>query len=241
MHFVSKYVYITAQTKILYDKALTDVYDIQDPCTEAKSPFEPQHHVYARCDMNSDNGGWLVIQRRVKGGTEDFYRGWTDYEEGFGDLNGEFWYGLKKIHCLTTRVDMELRIELEDEGGNNVIRGYQIFKVAGPEKNYQLYIGGPGSLPTGSYDFMAYHHGAYFSTKDKDHDSRGGSCATYVRGGWWYKSCDHTNPNGRHCTSGYTCINARTKSSGSLVYYPNYEMKIRPKACPLATACTNLA
>ena len=26
---------------------------------------------------------------------------WTDYEEGFGDLNTEFWYGLKTIHFLT--------------------------------------------------------------------------------------------------------------------------------------------
>ena len=31
-----------------------------------------------------------MIQRRVEGGTVDFNRDWSDYEEGFGDLEGEF-------------------------------------------------------------------------------------------------------------------------------------------------------
>ena len=37
--------------------------------------------------------GWLVIQGR-QDGSVDFDRDWLDYEEGFGDLTGEFWYGL---------------------------------------------------------------------------------------------------------------------------------------------------
>ena len=52
-----------------------------------------------------------VIQRRVPDGTVNFTRNWTDYENGFGDLEGEFWYGLRNIHLLTTRDDVELRID----------------------------------------------------------------------------------------------------------------------------------
>ena len=46
------------------------------------------------CDMITDGGGWIVIQRNKKDSQLNFNKNWTDYEEGFGDLNKEFWYGL---------------------------------------------------------------------------------------------------------------------------------------------------
>ena len=113
----------------------TGVYEFPDPCKHLKSGFI-QGYSKARCDMDSGNGGWLVIQRRVEGGTVDFYRDWSDYEEGFGDLEGEFWYGLKNIHCLTNSASVELRMDMEDEGGNKITWTYQEFHVEGPENKY---------------------------------------------------------------------------------------------------------
>ena len=55
--------------------------------------------------MNSDNGGWMVVLRRdisVSPGV-DFDRTWKDYENRFGELETEFWYGLKEMHCQTQR------------------------------------------------------------------------------------------------------------------------------------------
>ena len=36
-----------------------------------------------------DGGEWLVVQRR-QNDSAGFNRGWVEYEEGFGNLTGEF-------------------------------------------------------------------------------------------------------------------------------------------------------
>jgi hypothetical protein len=37
-----------------------------------------------------------VLQKRIDGQT-DFYRGWSEYEVGFGDLTKEFWLGMYEV------------------------------------------------------------------------------------------------------------------------------------------------
>ena len=180
--------------------------------------------------MDRGNGGWLVIQRRVEGGTEDFYRGWSDYEEGFGDLEGEFWYGLKNIHCLTDRESVELRLDLEDGEGNKVTRTYQEFRVEGPENKYRLHVR-RGDTPAGSTDLMAYHNNMYFSTKDRDNDKSSSHCAHVYKGGWWYNACHSTNPNGLHNHDGHIAVTISARMPLDFITYPNYEIKIRPTSC----------
>ena len=50
--------------------------------------------------MENDGGGWTVFQRRINGSV-GFYRGWTNYQQGFGSVDGEFWLGLDNIRRLT--------------------------------------------------------------------------------------------------------------------------------------------
>ncbi|XP_033641685.1 fibrinogen-like protein A [Asterias rubens] len=52
------------------------------------------------CDMETDKGGWIVLQRR-QDGSVDFYRNWTEYQSGFGDLSPEFWLGNDILRNLT--------------------------------------------------------------------------------------------------------------------------------------------
>ena len=160
----------------------------------------------------------MVIQRLVAGGTENFTQPWKDYEEGFGSLSGNFWYGLRHIHCLTCREEVELRIDMKYANGTELTWTYQLFQVAGPEDKYRLQIGsGVGE----GYDAMRYHNGSLFSTYDQDNDDSNTHCASMARKiGWWYRDCYKALLNDCLWNTG----------SGS-IYVPFAEMKIRPKEC----------
>ena len=138
----------------------------------------------------------MVIQRRMDG-FENFYRNWGDYVAGFGDLRGEHWLGLEKIHCLTTRSPRsELRVELADFGGNYKYARYSFFSVGNSGTKYRLNIAGY----TGTAgDSLTYSNGTQFTTKDRDNDQNsGGNCASssYRHGAWWHKNCAYSNLNG---------------------------------------------
>lgn len=51
-----------------------------------------------------------------------------DYKYGFGDFNGEFWYGNDFIHRLTNDVPTVIRIELEDFEGHHAFAEYSMFR-----------------------------------------------------------------------------------------------------------------
>ena len=91
------------------------------------------------CDQKTAGGGWTVFQKRLDGSV-DFYRGWADYKRGFGNLNGEFWLGLDKIHRLT-KTKSKLRVDLEDTTGKTAYAEYDMFAVTSEKVNYQLSLG----------------------------------------------------------------------------------------------------
>ncbi|XP_052233337.1 ficolin-1-like [Dreissena polymorpha] len=68
---------------LVHDARLrSGVYTITTPLTHT------QVQVY--CDMDTDRGGWTIFQRRFNGSV-DFYRNFSDYENGFGNVAGEYW------------------------------------------------------------------------------------------------------------------------------------------------------
>ncbi|XP_070532843.1 angiopoietin-4-like [Ptychodera flava] len=99
-----------------------DCYEIQqsDPSAFESGVYRlrPQdngHAFLVYCDMNTDRGGWTVIQRR-QDGSVDFFRDWESYKNGFGNLSGEFWLGNDYLHRLTNQSEKayQLRVDLED-------------------------------------------------------------------------------------------------------------------------------
>ena len=140
------------------------------------------------------NGGWTVFQSRMDGSV-DFYRNWTDYIAGFGQLKGEHWLGLEKLVCLTTRRPRtELRVDLADYKGNYKYAQYSFFSVGNNATNYRLDIAGYNGT---AGDSLAYHNGMPFTTKDRDNEQYSiGNCAISWKGAWWYNNCHHSNLNG---------------------------------------------
>ena len=148
--------------------------------------------------METDGGGWTVFQRR-QDGSVDFYRYWTDYENGFGDLTGEFWLGLSKIHRLTKEGSNTLRVDLGDFEGNTAYANYSTFSISDGSTEYILTVGGYSGT---AGDSMAYHNGMRFSTRDNDNDNNAGwNCAIGLTGAWWFNSCFSSHLNGGYYTN----------------------------------------
>lgn len=178
------------------------------------------------CDQKTAGGGWTVFQKRLEGSV-DFYLGWHDYKQGFGNLNGEFWLGLDKIHRLT-KERSRLHVDLEDTTGKTAYAEYDFFGVASERSKYKLSL---GKYSGTAGDSLSYHRGMAFSTKDRDNDLNGGDCANRCKGGWWFNSCLDSNLNGlyhhgKHPTS-WEGVNWN-KWKGHSYSAKRAEMKIKP-------------
>ncbi|XP_071835758.1 uncharacterized protein [Apostichopus japonicus] len=136
------------------------------------------------CEMESNGGGWTVFQRRSSAST-DFYRGWSDYKNGFGNKNQDHWLGSKYIYSITNQKTYQLRIDLRDSGSSSKYAVYSTFSITDEADKYRLSVGSH-SGNTG-YNGLSYINNKQFSTKDQDNDgSSSYDCAEGHRGAWWY-------------------------------------------------------
>ena len=171
------------------------------------------------CDMNTTNGGWIVIQRNKKDSLVNFNKNWTDYEEGFGDLTTEFWYGLENIHFLTRNKKWEMRVDYQKNDKTWSYLHYNQFSVGSASEEYPLTVGGFTGVGTDLFNHQSQPlNGMKFSTPDNDNDKWGSSnCAAKFKSGWWHNDCYTINTNTQP-------PNVR----GNVLFS---EMKIRPKDC----------
>ncbi|RUS83903.1 hypothetical protein EGW08_008317 [Elysia chlorotica] len=144
------------------------------------------------CDMLTDGGGWIVIQRRTTGDV-DFYRDWASYKAGFGTLDTDFWLGNDNIHYITSTGNYELRVELDYYGKSKYFAHYDKFSVADENDSYRLSV---GSYKGTAGDSLKSHDNILFSTHDVDNDLLDENCAENNRGAWWYHRCKRSNLNG---------------------------------------------
>ncbi|XP_028411166.1 ficolin-2-like [Dendronephthya gigantea] len=178
--------------------------------------------------MTTSGGGWTVFQRRLDGSV-DFYRGWEDYKQGFGNLSREYWLGLDKIHRMTNISQNELRIDMEDTSGNTRYANYDSFKVSSENVKYKLNVGGYDGT---AGDSLITQNGMAFTTKDSDNDIWGDNCAARFKGAWWYRSCHYSNLNGLYHYGAHTSFADGVNWKHWKGYYYSLKstsMKMRPR------------
>ncbi|XP_052564325.1 ficolin-2-like isoform X1 [Culex pipiens pallens] len=180
------------------------------------------------CDNDYEGGGWLVIQNRFKG-LLDFYRNWTDYKAGFGDINEDFWIGNELIHQISKEKPREIHFLLSDWEDKFGVAKYSGFQMGGEAEMYALKSLGSYSGTAG--DSLLRNVGQKFSTKDRDNDAYEGSCSHLYFGGWWYDKCHLANLNGKYvkgavsdyatmmCWSSFRGFNYGLKTSRIMVRY----------------------
>nr|XP_057940185.1 angiopoietin-related protein 7 [Doryrhamphus excisus] len=207
----------------LYSKS----YKISGEYKLPKDEFLGTPELSVFCDMDTNGGGWTLIQRR-KVGLTSFNRDWKQYKSGFGSIRGDFWLGNDHIFRLTRRPTV-LRIEMEDWEGESRYAEYGFFTVANELNSYKLFL---AHYSGNAGDSLRYHNNTNFSTLNKDNDKCVDDCASLRKGGYWYNCCTDSNLNGIFYRYG-----EHVKSTDGITWYgwhgPNYslkkvEMKIRP-------------
>lgn len=138
------------------------------------------------CDSRLAGPGWTVVQRRIDGSVK-FLRNWLEYKEGFGNLSGEFFIGLDKLHRITTSRPHEFYVHLTDFNNEIGYAHYDNIVVAGENEAYALRELGAYSGTAG--DSMRDNEHQQFTTYDRDNDVSDRNCAETCLGGWWYKNC----------------------------------------------------
>ncbi|XP_059179593.1 angiopoietin-4-like [Physella acuta] len=146
----------------------------------------------ALCDTKTDGGGWVIIQRRVKGDV-NFTRNWSDYKNGFGSLAGDYWLGNDWISYLTQNGYSELRFDMKYKG-KSYYAVYSDVAVGNEKELYRIQFTYKISNVDNSFETQ---NSMAFSTIDRENDMDSNrNCAQIFKGGWWYNYCHLVNVNG---------------------------------------------
>ncbi|KAH8299781.1 hypothetical protein KR044_005914, partial [Drosophila immigrans] len=188
------------------------------------------------CDVTTAGVGWLVIQRRVDAKI-NFFRNWSSYQQGFGEIEGSFFIGLDILHALTTAQTHELYVYLQDFSGQSRFAKYDAFAIGAESNLYGLNILGSYSGSAG--DALRYQQNMKFSTYDRDNDNSVNNCAAQFSGAWWYNSCINSicicsNLNGQYLGGEYGQDlagrgNCWVQWLGIDYAYKTVQMMIKPK------------
>ncbi|KFB48775.1 AGAP012000-PA-like protein [Anopheles sinensis] len=149
--------------------------------------------------MSLFGGGWKVFLHRIDGSV-NFYQNLTMYKTGFGNIYGEHWLGLEKLHLMTKSGSHELLVVVEDFEGSSKYALYDEFKTGTNEEKFKLIVGNYSGT---AGDSLAYLNGSHFSTFDQDSEVyENFNYAESLNGAWWFKDNLYSHLNGVYHKNG---------------------------------------
>lgn len=95
-------------------------------------------------------------------------------QQGFGNIDGEYWLGLENIYWLTNQGNYKLLVTLEDWSGRKTFAEYASFRLEPETEFYKLRV---GRYHGNAGDSLTWHNGKQFTTLDRDHDMYTGKIA----------------------------------------------------------------
>ena len=181
---------------------------------------------------------WTLIQRRLDG-SEDFYRTWEEYKQGFGELSGEFWIGNEVLHQLTNQDYYRLKIDMWEwprvvspQSQEPVSRYYfaesSYFFIDNETFRYEMHVPNDYFAYTGFGGSGLRIHAGPFLTKDVESLPEGmrENCAEKFHCGWWFTTCvRNANFNGRYYKGGYANVKKKRRARDD-IYWPNIDQSL---------------
>ena len=128
-------------------------------------------------------GGWTRVMNRISN-TNEFYRGFSDYKTGFGDIIRNHWLGFNSIKKILSTIDFMVRFEFE----NSQLDYFEVdlIKIGSESQNFILTL---GKLTKYSIEpNLKYHNRSQFRTFDNNLDGSS-NCSFLYQAGWWFNNC----------------------------------------------------
>ncbi|ALC40387.1 maker627 [Drosophila busckii] len=120
-------------------------------------------------------------------GSVNFNRTWDEYKHGFGDLRGELWLGLEKLHLMMKFQPHELYIQIMDFRNEKRFARFSNFAIGNEAQSYELL--NVGEYTGNAGDALSHHKNMKFSTPERDNDKAPYNCASRYASGWWFNEC----------------------------------------------------
>jgi hypothetical protein len=152
---------------------------------------------------NFDHGVTYIQIRKF--GNVNFNRSYAEYENGFGDANGDYWLGNKYAHIVSNLRSFTIGITVMKSGSYAMVYYYDFVVLDSISKYAVQYSSGSSS--SASYPLAA---GQPFQAYDTV-----SACAQSLGCGWWFTStCSSGSPNGPYPVTFGTYSGATTTRLG---------------------------